>query len=70
MEEEVEEVEEAEEEMEAEEEEEDKLNQLPPRETENWRAKNPPSSLATERKPMSSCTNSSSINSSTPTLIL
>ena len=58
----------AEEEVEEEvEEEEDQLNQqLPTRETENWKGKNPPFSLEKEQKPMSSCMNSNSTNSSTP----
>jgi hypothetical protein len=41
------------------------LNQSPlPLEMESWKEKNPPSSLAIELKPMSSCTNSNFINSS------
>ena len=65
------EVEEAEEAEEVEEE--DQSNQpqhnqpLPPMEMGNWKAKNPPSSLAIEQKPTSSCTNSDSTNSSIQT---
>jgi hypothetical protein len=59
-------VEEAEVEVEeVEEEEEDQYSQpLPPMEMENWRARNPPSSLVIEQEPMSSCMNSNSTNSS------
>ena len=67
VEEEAEEEEEEAEEVEGVEEEEDKPNQPLPRETGNWRVKSPPSSLVTKQKLMSSCTNSNSINSSTPT---
>ena len=46
---------------------EDKPNWPLPMETENWRARNPPSSQAIEQRPMSSCTNSNSTSSLIPT---